>query len=475
MTVAAGASTRCEQWAVLSTSGSASGRVEVCSAFLRDVPRLQAEVALLNQRAATDADSRRDLERFAITLNQMAKQLKAQDARAMVESVVARLEQQRRSGDAEVMDELARLRLGMGDMARALQRLSANEGSRRELDAAMAQGVGASIAQLDFDSAKKMLSELGEIKQTLIDMKEPAEARVLLASERRRALQQMDSFLQAGAERDCPVVYQELLPVLEAADKAEQQGRFQAARQLLMTVWSRAAQAAAELQSVARIRAGLANQRVNEENDFAYRLAETERRLEQLARQLASETTSAAQAQAQTRESIANQQQVHRNNAASSQAWIDEAQGDLAAASARLRAAQALPDKTESERAQREREIGWAREKIDNAQRNLAQRQNDAARSRADAQAWEAEQWAYLQQRIARDQAALKLLQAAHDHLAAAIAKARVDGKKNPADAADDLRLADTEASAISSGEKPMPRPRRVKPAPWVMPHQMCS
>ena len=159
---APGTSAACEQWAVFSTAGNASGRIEVCSSVLKDMPRLREQIALLNQRAASDVDARRDLQRFAESLNQMARQLKAQDTKVMLESLVAKLEQSRKASDDEVMDELGRLRLGMANLQRTLQAMGTNEQTKRRAELAMGGEVGASVAHLDFEGARGVLHATGQ-------------------------------------------------------------------------------------------------------------------------------------------------------------------------------------------------------------------------------------------------------------------------------------------------------------------------
>lgn len=472
---APGTSAACEQWAVFSTAGNASGRIEVCSSVLKDMPRLREQIALLNQRAANDADARRDLQRFAESLNQLARQLKEQDTKGMLESLVAKLEQSRKASDDEVMDELGRLRLGMANLQRTLQAMGMNEQTKRRAELAMGGEVGASIANLDFEGARGILTRLVSIESKLDVLIEPVEARVLIASDRRRATQQMERFELAGARERCKAVYQELVPVLEASAQAEQNGQFLTARNLLMTVFSRAAQATAELQSLDRLKAGEAAKRLSDEDNFARRLAESQRQLERRERILASQEEYTVQFREQRLASIKDQEQVHRGNEAVSRRLVVEAKDRLAQVLPALREAEALAQATDAQRAQRKIEIDRASDRIAYAQRQVAEAEERVVKERADHDRWEREKREGLAEYLAQRTVDSKPLKAARDYLAAAIAKATTDGQQDPAKAADDLRLAESEASDISNGQKPMPRPRRAKTPPFVLPNPMCA
>jgi len=472
---APGTSASCEQWAVFSTAGNASGRIEVCSSVLKDMPRLREQIALLNQRAANDADARRDLQRFAESLNQMARQLKVQDTKGMLESLVAKLEQSRKASDGEVMDELARLRLGMGNLQRSLQAMKTNEQAQREVASAMAGGVGASVAQLDFDGANKILAELLAIKATLGGMAEPAEARVLLASDRRRALQQMERFESAGARERCKVVYQELAPVLEASAQAEQNGQFGAARNLLMTVYSRAAQATAELQSLDRLKAGEAAKQIQDEDDLARHLIESQRRLGDLERSVKYDEESDSQLREMQREQQERSEERNRTELLPSEKLAVTVKGWLEQTRLTLADAEALPQATEEEKAQRRTAIDQAKTNIAVSERQAAEVVARAAQERTEYDKVIREQRESITRGDAERASKLQYMKAARDHLAAAIAKARVDGRQEPAKAVDDLRLAESEASDISNGQTPMPRPRRAKTPSFVLPNPICA
>lgn len=469
-----GTSAACEQWAVFSTAGNASGRIEVCSSVLKDMPRLREQIALLNQRAASDADARRDLQRFAESLNQMARQLKEQDTKGMLESLVAKLEQSRKASDDEVMDELGRLRLGMANLQRTLQAMGTNEQTKRRAELAMSGEVGASVAHLDFEGARGILTRLVSIESKLDVLIEPAEAHVLIAFDRRRAAQQMERFELAGARERCKVVYQELLPVLEASAQAEQNGQFLAARNLLVAVFSRAAQATAELQSLDRLKAAEAAQRLRDEDNFARRLAESQRNLAWRESSLASEDASVVQFREQRLESIRNQEQIHRRNSAVSRQLVVEAKDRLAQVRTELREAEAPAQATDAQRAQRKIEIDRVSDRVAYAERQVAEAEARVVKEGADHDRWEREQREGLAEYLARQAVHSKPLKAARDYLAAAIAKAAVDGQQDPAKAAEDLRLAESEAGDISRGQTPLPRPHRAKASPLVMPNPMC-
>ena len=471
---APGTSAACEQWAVFSTAGNASGRIEVCSSVLKDIPRLREQIALLNQRAANDADARRDLQRFAESLNQMARQLKAQDAKGMLESLVAKLEQSRKASDDEVMDELGRLRLGMANLQRTLQAMGTNEQTKRRAELAMSGEVGSSVAHLDFEGARGILTRLVSIESKLDVLIEPADARVLIASDRRRAIQQMERFELAGARERCKAVYQELVPVLEASIQSEQKGQFLAARNLLMAVFSRAAQATAELQSLDRLKAAEAAQRLRDEDNFARRLAEGQRQLERIERMLASQEASVVQVREQRLALIRNQEQVHRGNSALSRQLVVEEKDRLAQLRTALREAEALAQATDAQRAQRKIEIDRISDRVAYAERQVAEAEARVVVESADHDRWEREQREGLAEFFAQQSAYSKPLKAARDYLAAAIAKAVVDGQQDPAKAVEDLSLAESEAADISNGQTPMPRPRRAKAPPFVMPNPMC-
>lgn len=482
-----GASVACEQWAILSTAGQASGRVEVCSRVLQEVPRLREQIAYLNQRAGSDADARRDLQRFAETLNQMARQLKAQDVQNMADNLVARLAQSRRAGDSALMDELDRLRLGMREVQRTLQEMRTNALTKDKVEPALSGEAGASIAKFDFDTAKSILGALGRIEAivTSVDRKvtelnDPAEARVLIASERRRATQQMERFVQAGAEKRCGIIYRELLPVLKASELAEQEERFAAARRLLMTVYSQAIQATAELQRIDMQKAREAEMRVNAENDLVRRTVEMRRRLDQYEDQVQNQEKMIAENREYQQRTLEERESVFRSNWAGSQQLVVEAKDRLAGPRAELREAQALGQASEDQKARRQAAIEQARQRLQHAEQQVVQAQGRVAKELADfeeqkrSEHWPTAPNGNMNRQIDSNVEQLRRYRAARDYLAAAITKAIRDGKDDPARASEDLRLAEGESSDIYNGVAPMPRPRRGVAVVPAIANAMC-
>jgi uncharacterized protein YjbI with pentapeptide repeats len=155
----------CEEWAIVAVDPRNNSRLHVCSAILREVPALRAQLDRLNAAVSSSTDAQRDLVKFTAALNDMAKQLKAQDANRLAASLAARIEENGRESDARLMREIDRLRLGMLDIQEKLDSARSSQQVATATRAAIAGPAGEAIGRLDLDAAKSILDGIGRIER----------------------------------------------------------------------------------------------------------------------------------------------------------------------------------------------------------------------------------------------------------------------------------------------------------------------
>jgi uncharacterized protein YjbI with pentapeptide repeats len=155
----------CEEWAIVAMDPKNNGRLHVCSSILREVPALRAQVDRLNAAVAKTADAQRDLAKFTAALNEMSRQLKSQDVNRLAASLADRIDQSGREGDARLMREIERLRLGMLDIQEKVDGARADQRVAADARAALTGPAGDAIARLDLDTARNILDGIVRIEQ----------------------------------------------------------------------------------------------------------------------------------------------------------------------------------------------------------------------------------------------------------------------------------------------------------------------
>lgn len=153
----------CEEWAIVAADPRNNGRLQVCSAALREVPALRAQVDRLNAAAARSDDAQRDLARFNAALNELTRQMKAQDVNRLAASLAQRIEQNARDTDTRLMREIERLRFGMQDINEKLKIAGGDAASAAQAKSMLTGEAGQAIARLDLDTANKLLEGLADV------------------------------------------------------------------------------------------------------------------------------------------------------------------------------------------------------------------------------------------------------------------------------------------------------------------------
>jgi hypothetical protein len=250
-TAVRGTTEACESWAILSAGGGPANTLSVCSSLLRELPALREQVARMNALAARDADTRRDLQRFGTTLNEMARKLRPADVKAMADAVAARMQGTNARGDAALLNEIDRLRVGLREMNQKLEQVQSQPAMRPGADAAIGGEAGQAIARLDFDTARGLLDGLQRIENKIDDAQGPyALDPALLALARREAMEGYGQAERAGAPARCAKGWASLRTLLEAAQAMQSQGRLNAAGLTFRELSERSTQIATELGAI---------------------------------------------------------------------------------------------------------------------------------------------------------------------------------------------------------------------------------
>ena len=264
-TPVSGSSAPCEASA-LTTSGKGPGAtLVVCSRASRDAPALQEAIARLNALAARDEDTRRDLQRFGGTLNDMSRRLKAIDVKTFADAVAARIQRGAAQGDGALVNEVDRLRVSMREMNQKLEDLRARPGLQDKTDAAVAGEAGQAIARLDFETARGMLDRLTVLERRVEESQGPYAANAaLFEATRNEALERLERVRRDGGPARCAKGWAGLETLRAAAEDTQRQGKVNAAGLAYKELFERAIQIGNEMgvvDSLSRIQQSSAQQR----------------------------------------------------------------------------------------------------------------------------------------------------------------------------------------------------------------------
>lgn len=243
-----GSAASCETGAITGTGGDAARTLTLCSRLLAEVPALTAQLARLNALGARDEETRRDLQRFGATLNDMARRLKQQDNAALASAVAERLQRTLGGSESALLNEIDRLRVSMREMNQKVDELRSQPALQRRTDAAVSGEAGRAMAQLDFEAAKGVLDSLQRIESKIDDAQGPYAANpALLAMVRNEALSGYEKARQLGAPARCTRGWSSLGTLLAAAEDTFKQGKVNAAGLSYKDMSERAGQMLGEL------------------------------------------------------------------------------------------------------------------------------------------------------------------------------------------------------------------------------------
>jgi hypothetical protein len=249
----------CETYPVigLNTDGG-SARVVACSRMAAEVPKLQKAVEKINAALSSTNADRQQLQAVQALLTQInttVQRLPQRLAKTFASSLADRLVPEgEESTQAQVLRELARLRLDFDDWREAQERSTTGVDGARRLETAYNAQLGEAVASFDFKLAQKMLAQLNRMEDKLDtvgrdvqELVKPSETAVLLPLERADAESQWARFLDLHGASRCPRLHGRLAPLLQNAEEFEHSGRPQAALELLAALRAGASVAAEEL------------------------------------------------------------------------------------------------------------------------------------------------------------------------------------------------------------------------------------
>lgn len=203
--------------------------------------------------AARDEDTRKDLQRFGEALNTLSRRLKPQDTQTLADAIAARLRQSAGTaqGDAALVNEIDRLRLGLREMNQKIAALRGQPGLQARADGALQGEAGQALARLDFATASQLLDSLQRIEGKIDDAQGPYAANpALLAMVREQALSNLEQARQARAPERCAKGWTQLGTLRSAAEALQQQGKLNAAGLAFKDLQDRGAQVLGELAAV---------------------------------------------------------------------------------------------------------------------------------------------------------------------------------------------------------------------------------
>jgi hypothetical protein len=221
----------CEEWAIVGADPKNNGRLQVCSATLRQVPELAAKIERLNAAAARSADATRNLAEMKTALNDLARQLKAQDINRMATSLAERIGRRERDTDERLLREFDRLRLDMMDVREKLDAARSNPQAAERAREALNGPAGEAIVRLDFATANQILDGLVRIETGVNEIKGKDTVRgvystnpTLLAEIRSGAGAALAELKKKSAADRCTKGWQIVARLNDSARQAEQNG-----------------------------------------------------------------------------------------------------------------------------------------------------------------------------------------------------------------------------------------------------------
>jgi hypothetical protein len=246
-----GSAEACESWAILAPGGGPAGSLAVCSKLLREVPALREQIERLNKVASRDAETQRDLQRFGLTLNEMARKMKPLDVSALADALALKLRDSGALGDSALVNEVDRLRLSMREMNQKLDQIQSQPALRDRAAETLRGETGQALARLDFEAARQLLDGLRRIEGKIDDAQGPYAANPsLLELVRSEALETYRRAETAGAPTRCARGWTSVRTLLQAAQDTQRQGKLNAAGLTYKELVERAGQVLGELDAV---------------------------------------------------------------------------------------------------------------------------------------------------------------------------------------------------------------------------------
>lgn len=275
-----GTSRPCDASALISTGTGPAATLTACNRAAREAPGLAAALEQLNAVAARDEDTRRDLQRFGATLNDMSRRLQGPNWKNFAEALAVRIERSAARGNAALVNEIDRLRVSLRETNQKLDEVRSRPGLQQAADGAMAGEAGQAVARLDFDAVRSLLDGLEAVRRDVADAQGPYAANATLYdAARREALERLEHVQRAGGATRCAKGMASLQTLRTAAEDLQRSGKVNASGLTYKDLFERAVQIANELsvldslenvrQSSAQQRSALERQSAQRAYDFA--------------------------------------------------------------------------------------------------------------------------------------------------------------------------------------------------------------